>query len=91
MQACIEMFDLWNSGKVHEASRLQTEIAKTEIGFGRGGINGTKWVVAKLRGYPESSSHCRRPYPKFADEKKKAWVLGKIELCSQIEASFSKR
>jgi hypothetical protein len=45
-----------------------------EWGFGKGGINGTKWVVAKFRGYPMTSCHCRRPYPEYVDEKKQAWI-----------------
>lgn len=84
------MYDLWMAGKVKEANRLQIEISKCEIGFGRAGINGTKWVVAHMRGYSEDSSHCRRPYPKFRDEKKKAWLLEKMNLCSQIESDLVK-
>lgn len=87
-KACIEMYDLWTAGKTKEANRLQIEISKCEIGFGKGGINGTKWVVAHLLGYPEGSSHCRRPYPQFGDEKKKAWVLAKVKLCSHIESGL---
>lgn len=85
------MYDLWLAGKVKEANKLQIEVSKTEIGFGRAGINGTKWVVAQLRGYSEGSSHCRRPYPKFTDEKKKAWLLEKMVPCTGVENVLLKR
>ena len=55
------MFNLWQSGKHEEASALQVKLSVTEWGFGKGGINGTKYVVGHKRGYPESSTDCRRP------------------------------
>lgn len=45
-----------------------------EWGFAKGGINGTKWVVAKYRGYPMDSCHCRKPYPQYSDPEKQAWI-----------------
>lgn len=77
------------AGEIQEAEDLQLELAKMEIGFGNGGINGTKWVVAKCRGYPMSSSDCRRPYPKFDNQEKQAWVLSKVQLLSDIESRLS--
>ncbi|KAK5056756.1 hypothetical protein LTR84_012288 [Exophiala bonariae] len=90
-KACLEMYELWLAGKSKEANKLQIEVSKTEIGFGRAGINGTKWIVAHLRGYSEGSSHCRRPYPKFRDDKKKAWLLEKMTPCTAIENTLLKR
>lgn len=84
-QYCIKIYNLHLAGKTKEAHEAQLELAKMEWGFAKGGINGTKWVVAKLRGYPLESAHCRRPYPQYADEKKQAWItdlvapLGKFE------------
>ncbi|KAH8646846.1 dihydrodipicolinate synthetase [Xylariales sp. PMI_506] len=75
-QCCIEIYDLYQSGKVKEAETLQIKLAHAEWGFAKGGINGTKWVVAKYLGYPESSCHCRRPYPQYNDAKKQAWIYG---------------
>ncbi|KAH0393690.1 hypothetical protein KCU89_g12150, partial [Aureobasidium melanogenum] len=75
---CIEIYNLWTQGKTTEAEKAQLELAKMEWGFAKGGINGTKWVVAKLRGYSLDSCHCRRPYPKFVDAKKQAWVLDTV-------------
>ncbi|KAG9908846.1 aldolase, partial [Aureobasidium melanogenum] len=75
---CIEMYNLWTQGKTKEAEKAQMELAKMEWGFAKGGINGTKWVFAKIRGYSLDSCHCRRPYPKFVDAKKQAWVLDTV-------------
>ncbi|THW64090.1 dihydrodipicolinate synthetase [Aureobasidium pullulans] len=72
---CIQIYDLWIQGKTKEAEAAQLELAKMEWGFAKGGINGTKWVVAKLRGYSLDGCHCRRPYPKFVDAKKQAWIF----------------
>ena len=84
-QACMKIYDLYVSGKVKESEALQFELAKMEWGFAKGGINGTKWVVAKLRGYPEGSYHCRRPYPKFENETKRDEVLRLVEPLSKVE------
>ncbi|KAF3761861.1 hypothetical protein M406DRAFT_50588 [Cryphonectria parasitica EP155] len=83
---CIKIYNLYLAGKTKEAGEAQIELAKMEWGFGKGGINGTKWVVAKLRGYPMASCHCRKPYPQYADEKKQAWIL---DVCSPL-AEFEK-
>jgi 4-hydroxy-2-oxoglutarate aldolase len=61
------MYSLYKQGKHDEATALQIKLSVTEWGFGKGGINGTKGVVAKKRGYPETSCDCRRPYPKYTD------------------------
>jgi 4-hydroxy-2-oxoglutarate aldolase len=85
----MEMHKLWLSGDIAGASELQIKFATCEIGFGQGGINGTKWVVADMRGYPAESAHCRRPYPQYTDEKKKAWILTKMKLCYDVESALS--
>ena len=77
------------AGRIQEAEDLQLELAKMEIGFGIGGINGTKWVVSKCRGYPMSSCDCRRPYPKYDNEEKQAWLISKVKLLSDIESRLS--
>lgn len=83
------MYNLWKSARTKESNQLQVDMSVCEIGFGQGGINGTKWVVAQMRGYPETSAHCRRPYPVFSDEKKKAWVLATVQSCIHIEQKLS--
>ncbi|KAF1358174.1 aldolase [Lizonia empirigonia] len=76
------------SGKHDQASALQVKLSVTEWGFGKGGINGTKYVVAHKRGYPESSADCRRPYPRYTDEEKRKWVVNQVSGLDEIEASL---
>jgi len=90
-KVCMQIFDLYQSGKLNEAAELQIELAKMEWGFGKGGINGTKWIVAKSRGYPLESCHCRRPYPKYDDGKKQAWITGVVQPLSKLEDGIGKR
>ena len=88
-KCCIEIYNLWTQGKTKEAEAAQLQLARMEWGFAKGGINGTKWVVAQLRGYSLESSHCRRPYPKFVDAKKQAWVLDTVSLLKEQEQKLS--
>jgi hypothetical protein len=81
----VELFNLYNAGETSQAETLQLQIAVAEWGFGKAGINGTKWVVAKYLGYPEESSWCRRPYPKFLDEEKRAWVTKQVKMTDHLE------
>ncbi|KAJ9136908.1 Dihydrodipicolinate synthetase [Pleurostoma richardsiae] len=89
-KVCIEIFNLYQTGKLKEAEAAQIRLAKMEWGFGKGGINGTKWIVAKLRGYPLESCHCRKPYPKFADEKKQAWIYDVVNPLAEEEKKITK-
>jgi 4-hydroxy-2-oxoglutarate aldolase len=45
-------------------------------------------VVAKKRGYPETSCDCRRPYPRYTDEEKRHWVLNQVSGLDELEASL---
>lgn len=90
-QICLRIYDLYVHRKVQEAQGLQIQLAKMETGFGKGGINGTKWVVAKLRGYPEGSWHCRRPYPEFNDPERQDWVLNTVKPLAKLEESFGEK
>ena len=56
-----------------------------EWGFAKGGINGTKWVVAQLLGYPTESCHCRKPYPQYTDAKKQSWMRETCEILAEDE------
>ncbi|TDZ18925.1 putative 4-hydroxy-2-oxoglutarate aldolase [Colletotrichum orbiculare MAFF 240422] len=85
---CVRIFDLYGAGKVQEAAAAQLKLAQMEWAFGKGGINGTKWVVAKSRGYPLASCHCRRPYPQYTDEKKQAWIVDLVKPLAGEEANL---
>ncbi|KAL2061687.1 hypothetical protein VTL71DRAFT_7064 [Oculimacula yallundae] len=75
-RSCIDLYNLSIGDDRKAAEKAQIKLAAVEWGFANGGINGTKWVVAQYLGYPESSCHTRRPYPKFADVKRQEWILG---------------
>jgi 4-hydroxy-2-oxoglutarate aldolase len=89
-KSCIQIYNLFTAGKVKEATALQLELSKMEWGFAKGGINGTKWVVAKLRGYPQASCHCRRPYPKFDNAAQQEWIVGVVGALEATEESIAK-
>lgn len=84
-QSCCELYSLYRSGRLEEAQALQKQLAVAEWGFGRSGINGTKWVVAKKLGYPESSADCRRPYPKYSEDETKQRLLNHVSRLDPIE------
>ncbi|KAL6399602.1 putative dihydrodipicolinate synthase [Ilyonectria robusta] len=54
-------------------------IAKPEWDTTKSGINGTKWVVAKLLGYGDENCATRRPYVKFTDEEQQEELLGTMQ------------
>jgi len=87
-KTCVHMYNLYQQGKHEEASALQIKLSVTEWGFGKGGINGTKWVVAKKLGYPEESADCRRPYPHYTDAEKRKWIVNQVSGLDKIEASL---
>lgn len=85
-ETCLEIYNLYGTGKIAEAQKLQYKLGISELGFGDGGINGTKWVVGELLGYPEGSRDCRRPYPVFADKSKQKWILNQVRSLEVDEA-----
>jgi 4-hydroxy-2-oxoglutarate aldolase len=90
-QYCMRIYDLFVAGKLAEAEAAQLKLAEMEWGFGKGGINGTKWIVAKMRDYPEGSWHCRRPFPRFDDEKMQAWIRSVVEPLDVLENGLGGR
>ncbi|SPO05152.1 related to dihydrodipicolinate synthase [Cephalotrichum gorgonifer] len=87
---CVQIFDDYLAGKKEEAAAAQLKLAQAEWGFAKGGINGTKWVVAKYHGYPEESCHCRRPYPQYTDAKKQAWIADIVKPLEEDEKNLAK-
>ncbi|CAM1502716.1 Fc.00g074920.m01.CDS01 [Cosmosporella sp. VM-42] len=90
-KACMQIYDLYTAGRLKEAEAAQLRLAQMEWGFAQGGINGTKWIVAKNLGYPMESCDCRKPYPKYHDKSKQAWISGVVEPLAKIEGSLGKR
>jgi dihydrodipicolinate synthase/N-acetylneuraminate lyase len=86
-KTCVEMYDLHAKGKHAEASALQIKLSQTEWGFGKGGINGTKYVVGHKRDYPLTSVDCRRPYPQYSNEEKRKWIVNQMGL-DELEAAL---
>lgn len=87
----MQIYDLYMAGELKEAEAAQLKLAQMEWGFAKGGINGTKWVVAKILGYPLESCDCRRPYPKYNDKSKQEWIMGVVEPLAKVERSIVKR
>jgi 4-hydroxy-2-oxoglutarate aldolase len=81
-KTCVELYNLF-------VNALQLDLAMAEWGFAKGGINGTKWVVAKYLSYPESSSACRRPYPAYGDKAKRSWIDARMSSLAHIEKRLS--
>ena len=90
LQTCIDLYNLSIGSDRKAAEKAQIELAAVEWGFAKGGINGTKWVVAQYLGYPESSCHTRRPYPKFVDAKKQEWIMNIMKPLEAKEISLKK-
>lgn len=86
-RVCLAVYEAYVAGKFEDAQKLQIQLGTSELGFGEGGINGTKWVVGELLGYPEESRDCRRPYPTFSDKEKRQWILDQVRV---IEAEESR-
>ncbi|KAL1586624.1 hypothetical protein WHR41_04505 [Cladosporium halotolerans] len=89
-RSCVEVYNLYLAGKLEAAQKLQYTLAISELGFGDGGINGTKWVVGELLNYPQGSRDCRRPYPKFASKDKQDWILQQVRALEADEARLLK-
>jgi 4-hydroxy-2-oxoglutarate aldolase len=90
-QCCMHIYDLYEAGKLEEATAAQIKLAQMEWGFGKGGINGTKFVVANLRGYPADSHHFRKPYPRYEEKMKQAWILDVVGPLAAVEKGLGKR
>jgi len=89
-RACVAIYDLYQAGRFEEAQKLQYTLAVCELGFGEGGINGTKWVIAELLGYPAEARDCRRPYPKFVSKERQQWILDQVRVLEAEETRLTK-
>lgn len=84
----MELYTLYQANRRKEATDLQLKIASAEWAFAKGGINGSKWVVAKLLEYPMESAVCRRPYPLFTDSAKQNEMLQLVHKLKPVEESI---
>ncbi|KAI6862586.1 aldolase [Hortaea werneckii] len=89
-KVCLAIYDLYLAGDVEMAQKLQYKLGTAELGFGDGGINGTKWIVGELLGYPEDSRDCRRPYPRFTDKEKQKWISDQVRTIEADEHRLRK-
>ncbi|CCG82020.1 Dihydrodipicolinate synthetase family protein [Taphrina deformans PYCC 5710] len=87
---CLAVYNEYTKGNYDEAQRLQGKLALAELGFGDGGINGTKWVVGQLLGYPDELRHCRNPYPQYLDKQKQEWLLKQVKIAEFEKSRLQK-
>lgn len=87
----IEIYNLWNAGKVKEAQELQKKVSMPEHGIGTSDVSGMKWIIARSHGYPLESADVRRPFPKFSDPAKQERVVRLVSTLLPVEAELAKR
>lgn len=80
---------MYQVGKAARPERFQIDVAVAESAFTKGGINGSKWLVAKLLGYPMSSAACRRSYPPFTHESKQHEMPGLVNDLRAVEGKLA--
>lgn len=70
VQVLVEIYNLYKSGQIQAAIELQTKEGMPEWGIASSDVSGMKWIIAHELGYPMTSAHCRRPFPKYSDPEK---------------------
>ncbi|KAK9465761.1 Dihydrodipicolinate synthetase [Lipomyces arxii] len=81
----VKLYYLYMSGKHEEALKLQREVAECEVAFAKGGISGTKYIVAANLGYPTAAIRTRGPLPSIKTEERKEFMHGKMEILAKYE------
>ncbi|KAJ5779897.1 hypothetical protein N7457_007617, partial [Penicillium paradoxum] len=84
----VEIYTLFHDGKIAEATALQKKLVLPEWGIGTSDVNGMKWIIAKTHGYPLTSAHCRRPFPKFSDTEKQDRVVRLVAPLIPVEEAL---
>ncbi len=87
----MEIYNLYNAGKVVEAIALQKQVSGPEWGIGSSDVSGMKWIITKERGYPLTSADCRRPFPKFDSAEKQKRVVDYVAPLVPVEAALAAR
>lgn len=89
-KVCLELQDLFRAGKIDEARVLQGNVATAEWALAKGGINGMKWAITELLGYPPASAKPRRPYGDYTGNEKGAWTLERLGALKTLEEKLTK-
>lgn len=71
-KSCVKLFNLFQSGNLREAQKLQGLISRAEWGMGNTGMNGTKYAVEWFGGYKRKILP-RSPLMECSEEVK-AWI-----------------
>lgn len=87
----VEILNLYRDGKIAEATVLQKKLVLPEWGIGTSDVNGMKWIITKTHGYPITSAHCRRPFPKFSDTEKQDRVVRLVAPLIPIEEALKSK
>ena len=90
-QVLLDIFNLYNAGKLAEAIALQKQVSGPEWGIGSSDVSGMKWIIAKERGYPLASADCRRPFPRFDNIEKQKRVVDYVAPLLPLEAALEAR
>jgi 4-hydroxy-2-oxoglutarate aldolase len=69
-KACVKLVEVFESGNLKEARRLQAIIARGDWAAIQGGIVGTKSAMQSHLGY---GGYCRKPLPRPGKEETKKW------------------
>ncbi|KAI0013848.1 dihydrodipicolinate synthetase [Xylariaceae sp. FL0662B] len=90
-RALVQIRQLYQDGDMAAAAELQKKVSLTEIGFAKAGLNGSKWIIAKTRQYPDDSAHCRRPIPRFTDPEKMDIIVKYVSETLPVEKELEVR
>jgi 4-hydroxy-2-oxoglutarate aldolase len=75
----LKIYQDYQESRTADALALQHTLAKAEWELTKAGINGTKWTVARLLGYPEAKCAMRKLYPRFIDTALQSKILSIVE------------
>lgn len=84
-KACVKIIDLYKSGKMEEAKKLQAVVARGDWAAISGGIVGTKSALDTYYGY---GGFARKPLPRPSKQDAVKYASGFKELVD-LEKSFS--
>lgn len=87
---CMQLQDLFRAGKIDEARILQGNVATAEWALAKGGINGMKWAITEVLGYPPASTKPRRPYGDYTGHEKGKWTLDRLGALKSMEEKLTK-